>query len=1043
MAKKTDAASGKGELPEGPILLEEDAVGTQTIDVTQLFPRDVTESGSFDFRELRATSLARLLQSLPIPACLVDESERIILRNAEFRAVDKETGGDSDLHFADVFPNEWLSLKALESLKDVFQDRKARAGEAILQFEDAQAWGRLHLRPVRLGGRRVVLALFEDLTLEKKQIMLKEQHESELRQARDDLEIRVQERTAELSRINEQLRGEIELREKTEQDLRASEERYRAVVEEQTELVCRFSSDGAISFVNRSVASAFGDSATDLKGTSFFELIPDEDRKAVAEHLASLSADKAVSTLDHGFLTADGDKRRVQWTYRAILDDVRDVTEFQAVGRDITEQRIAEEHLRESEEKYRLLIQTLPHAVVIIQDRRIIFVNPAGLAMLGFKDAGDATGRDLSETVIDEERPGLKKYMADRIKGDEDSPEHFSTILRSTGGKEFPGEIFVKPITYRGRPAQQVVIFDITERKRAEEQLKNSRETIAALLNATSDLAILLDAEGRLLAYNDKFAKELHEDNDSLLGMNVFDFFPKSTQDKRRRRFREVVENCRPLRFEDETKSRVFDTNVYPVFGLDGNCEGVAVFIRDITESKLAQRRLAESEERYRTIFENAPVSIWEQDLSKVKAAVDTLKSADVTDFRKYFEEHAEFVEHALRTVEVLDVNRATIRLVGARDKSDLLGKPANGFLIESTETFREELVAIAEGKTYFERESTGKTVAGETISYLTSLSIPSETSAFKHTLVSKMDITALKEAQEALLQAKQEWEETFHAVPDLIAIIDSDHRIVRANKAMAERFDFGIEEIRGKKCYEVFHNSDKPSHFCPHMLTADDGQEHVAEFYEEKVGRTFLVSATPLTDEQGRVTGCVHVARDITKRKELEQELRFQATHDPLTKLYNRRHFMEMLGDACAAAERYEYPLSLAIVDLDGFKAVNDTYGHQRGDAVLESFAGILRSELRAPDVVGRYGGDEFIAAFPHTDAHKAAATMDRVRKRLEETAADSTDPDRTISCTAGVADYEGRGMSPEDLIRKADVALYEAKAKGRRQVGVSAASG
>lgn len=129
-------------------------------------------------------------------------------------------------------------------------------------------------------------------------------------------------------------------------------------------------------------------------------------------------------------------------------------------------------------------------------------------------------------------------------------------------------------------------------------------------------------------------------------------------------------------------------------------------------------------------------------------------------------------------------------------------------------------------------------------------------------------DLVERSHAEEALRRAKEEWERTFDAVPDLIAILDREQRIVRANRAMTQRLGEPLEECRGQLCYHCVHGTDRPPGCCPHVATLADGQEHTAEVHEPRLNGDFLVTTTPLRDAQGRQVGSVHVARDITERK-------------------------------------------------------------------------------------------------------------------------------------------------------------------------------
>ncbi|HUK85213.1 MAG TPA: PAS domain S-box protein, partial [Candidatus Acidoferrum sp.] len=135
-------------------------------------------------------------------------------------------------------------------------------------------------------------------------------------------------------------------------------------------------------------------------------------------------------------------------------------------------------------------------------------------------------------------------------------------------------------------------------------------------------------------------------------------------------------------------------------------------------------------------------------------------------------------------------------------------------------------------------------------------------------------DITERKKAEHELFQAKNDWERTFDTIPDFIAILDNKHRIVRANRAMAEQLGVTAKQAVGLNCYECVHGTSLPPEFCPHAKTLKDGKEHVEEVHESRLGGDFLVSTTPIKDEQGRVTGSVHVARNITERKKTEKEI-------------------------------------------------------------------------------------------------------------------------------------------------------------------------
>jgi PAS domain S-box-containing protein len=136
-------------------------------------------------------------------------------------------------------------------------------------------------------------------------------------------------------------------------------------------------------------------------------------------------------------------------------------------------------------------------------------------------------------------------------------------------------------------------------------------------------------------------------------------------------------------------------------------------------------------------------------------------------------------------------------------------------------------------------------------------------------------DVAEKRRGQAAIRRAKEEWERTFDCVPDLIAVLDEQHRVLRVNRAMAQRLGRNATQCIGLFCYQCVHGTDAPPAFCPHSRSLQDGATHMAEVHEDRLGGDFLVTTTPLLDEQGALFGTVHVARDITDRVRVEKALR------------------------------------------------------------------------------------------------------------------------------------------------------------------------
>ncbi len=180
----------------------------------------------------------------------------------------------------------------------------------------------------------------------------------------------------------------------------------------------------------------------------------------------------------------------------------------------------------------------------------------------------------------------------------------------------------------------------------------------------------------------------------------------------------------------------------------EGRVSRIYGAVEDITERKRAEERLRESEARYAYIFQTAGVSIWEEDRSLLKAAIDELRSQGVRDFHRYFADHPEFVERAVGMIKVIDVNDETMRMFDSRDKSELLSSLGRTFAPESIEIFTENLVAFAEGDRAFVAETVFQTLRGERLNAIISISYPPPEDISARALVSVMDITERKRAE-------------------------------------------------------------------------------------------------------------------------------------------------------------------------------------------------------------------------------------------------------------------------------------------------------
>ena len=287
------------------------------------------------------------------------------------------------------------------------------------------------------------------------------------------------------------------------------------------------------------------------------------------------------------------------------------------------------------------------------------------------------------------------------------------------------------------------------------------------------------------------------------------------------------------------------------------------------------------------------------------------------------------------------------------------------------------------------------------------------------------------QDAEEQAERARQEWEMTFDAMGDVVTIHDRQRRIVRANKAAYQLTGSLPGELIGKRCSEALWGGIDICAECPLAKTICDGNPHSGTIDQRRSNKIFEITTTPFPaySEQDYY---IHIAKDVTDQKEVEKQLKYQATHDHLTGLANRMMLEDRLDQAIKQAQRANRLVAVLLLDLDRFKNVNDGYGHATGDELLCSVATRLKIAVRQTDTVARLGGDEFVVMLTNVaDLETVQTTTANILKSL---ARPYHIRGRKFNLTASVGGslYPHDGSDGPDLIRNADVAMYEAKRQG-----------
>lgn len=288
-------------------------------------------------------------------------------------------------------------------------------------------------------------------------------------------------------------------------------------------------------------------------------------------------------------------------------------------------------------------------------------------------------------------------------------------------------------------------------------------------------------------------------------------------------------------------------------------------------------------------------------------------------------------------------------------------------------------------------------------------------------------DITRIKENEASLKKLNQAVEQS----PSAVLITDTQARVVYVNQTFLEQTGYSEDEVLGQNPRFLQSGKTLPSQYGAMWAALEQGQPWRGEFYNKrKDGTEYIVSLliSPVRDDDGEIINYLAIEDDITEKKRVEEQVHYLAHFDQLTGLPNRTLLDEHFQFAINMAKRNSEQLSVMFMDLDNFKNVNDGLGHSVGDALLVELSQRLKNSLRSEDLVGRFGGDEFVMILPKTDSSGAGVLAQKLINKITEPF--QIGPYK-LTCTPsiGISIYPDDGREVETLSKNADAAMYMVK--------------
>ncbi|NRD76801.1 PAS domain S-box protein [Bacillus sp. BRMEA1] len=668
--------------------------------------------------------------------------------------------------------------------------------------------------------------------------------------------------------------------------------------------------------------------------------------------------------------------------------------------------KIASREVNWEKSRYQSLFIHNPDGMVTMdRNGTILSVNPSGETITGYSKE-ELLKKEFVSLLEPEERKKMSGYIQLVLQGQTHVVE---TAFINKNGTFRDFQIKLIPTIKNDEIfGLYGIIKDITEFKDAEKALKDSEERYKRLVEL-SPAAIMVHHNGLIQFVNPAFIQLIGaKDQSELIGRPVIDFISDDYVDMVKNRM-ETLKQPEAFGAPMEEKAvrldgEIIDVEVTGISLPYGDQTSVLVIAYDISLRKHVEKALKESEYKYRLIAENMrDLIVVAGEDRRIKYASLSYKAVLDISPEEYVGQYSYYLVHP----DDIGSLKNTVDLV-KEDKT-----PKKVVLRKRNITTGQYL--------FFETDI---------------LPIFDKNGEIKELLAISRDMTDRYLAEQALKASEEKYRLITEYSQDMIRLIDENGLAIYASPSHKTILGYAPEEFVGRHIAAGIHPDDVEPFQTKLALAIKEHENFRVEVRRQhKAGHWIWVEShgTLVTDEEGHLKQIVLTSRNIMDRKEYEERLKNLAFCDPLTGLPNRRSFSHLLERSIKEAERYGRMLAVLFLDLDNFKWVNDTFGHDVGDVLLMQFAQRLQSVLRESDVIARLGGDEFIILLPEISTEQdAVAAAEKILDILREPWNVEGQTLHTTS-SIGIAIYPENGTASQQLIKRADLALYHAKEQGR----------
>jgi PAS domain S-box-containing protein len=437
-----------------------------------------------------------------------------------------------------------------------------------------------------------------------------------------------------------------------------------------------------------------------------------------------------------------------------------------------------------------------------------------------------------------------------------------------------------------GMPARMLGSHvDITERKRIEETIKNERDLARQYLDIAGVMFLVLGADGTVLIVNKKACEGLERKEQDIVGKDWFnEFLPSRFRREAKTIHKKAMAGKEP--FEDvheniivtaHGEERTIAWHTTLIKGERDEAIGVIGFGEDVTEQRQVEEERRKAEERYRRIFDNTAVALWEMDFSSVRDYIEELKKQGIKDIHDYIDSNPEKIHDLISRIALIDINEKTLSIFKANTKEELYNSFGKILTDSSVRSFLKCMSDFDAGKHTYRSEQYQKSVDGKDIVVdLTATIYPGSEETWDRVLITISDITARKQAEQALRDSEEKFYTAFHTSPDLITITSvADGKIVEVNKACTRITGYTRKEMIGHTALELDLPADKETR--KRYMSIIEKKGHVVDMENGLRRKDGEVRQVLMSGEFIELSGepyILTIIKDITARKQAEQAL-------------------------------------------------------------------------------------------------------------------------------------------------------------------------